>query len=86
MQHDPMTWQSRILPKSNAALTLSGHTHGGQISIFGLRPSALVYPNDRGLYEKQDRYLFVNSGKGALLPFRLGVPPEITVITLKIKK
>lgn len=86
MQHDPMTWQSRILPKSNAALTLSGHTHGGQISIFGLRPSALVYPNDRGLYEKQGRYLYVTSGIGALLPFRLGVPPEITVITLKIKK
>ena len=86
LQHDPKTWESRILPKSNAALTLSGHTHGGQISIFGLRPTTFVYSNDHGLSEKDVRYLYVTSGIGALLPFRLGATAEITVITLKIKK
>ena len=86
LQHDPMTWKSRILPNSNAALTLSGHTHGGQINIFGLRPTTFVYPNDHGLSEEGGRYLYVTSGIGALIPFRLGATAEITVITLKIKK
>ena len=86
LQHDPITWESRILPNSNAVLTLSGHTHGGQINIFGLRPTKFIYPNDHGLAEKNGRYLYVTSGIGALIPFRLGVPAEITVITLKTKK
>lgn len=86
LQHDPKTWESRILPRSNAAITLSGHTHGGQISLLGLRPTTFTYLNDHGLSEKQGRYLYVTSGIGALLPFRLGVAAEITVITLKSKK
>ena len=58
LQHDPKTWESRILPKSHAQLTLCGHTHGGQISIFGLRPTMFAYPDDYGLAERPaDSYM-----------------------------
>ena len=82
LQHDPKTWESRILPKSHAQLTLCGHTHGGQISIFGLRPTMFAYPDDYGLAKKAGRFLYVTCGIGGLAPIRIGVKPEIAVITL----
>lgn len=86
LQHDPRAWDDHILKDHRVALTLSGHTHGGQVSIFGLRPTALAYPEDMGLYEKEGRYLYVSPGIGALVPFRFGSPPSITVITLHRKR
>ncbi len=82
MQHDPSAWQRDILPHSNVQLTLSGHTHGGQMQIFGFRVTELTQDEDLGLYDKQGRYLYVNAGLGGLVPFRLNMPNEITVITL----
>lgn len=84
LQHTPKAWETDILPHSHAQLTLSGHTHGGQMSLFGLRPTQLGGP-DFGLYEKNGRYLHVTCGMGALMPFRLNMPAEIVVITLKKK-
>ena len=66
-------------------LTLSGHTHGGQVSLLGLRPTRFAYPEDKGLYTENGRSLFVSSGIGGLVPFRFGVPPEVVVITLRRK-
>lgn len=86
LQHDPSAWRRSILPRSTAQLTLSGHTHGGQISIFGLRPTRLTGKEDLGLYHDGNRYLYVSGGIGGLVPFRFGVSPEITVITLHRKK
>ena len=86
LQHDPSAWRRDILPNSNVQLMLSGHTHGGQISIFGYHPITLKYPEDYGTYQEGDRMLHISSGLGALIPFRFGVPPEIVVITLHQKK
>ncbi len=87
LQHNPKKWEKRILPGCNAQITLSGHTHGGQVDIFGLRPTFFSYKHDYGLAEKNDRYLYVTSGLGGVMPFRLGMNPEIAVITLhSIKK
>ena len=86
LQHDPKSWESRILPKSHAQLTLCGHTHGGQISLFGLRPTMFSYPDDYGLAEKAGHFLYVTCGIGGLAPIRIGVEPEIAVITLRTKK
>ena len=68
-------------------LQLSGHTHGGQISLpfvgpVVLPPQGRVFV--RGLYEKPDGgKVYVSSGLGmSTLPFRFGVVPEINVITL----
>ena len=35
LEHDPSAWRARILPESWVQLTLSGHTHGGQLRLFG---------------------------------------------------
>ena len=85
LQHDPSAWRRSILPQSDVQLTLSGHTHGGQVSLLGLRPTRFAYPEDKGLYTENGRSLFVSSGIGGLVPFRLGVPPEVVVITLRRK-
>ncbi len=86
LQHHPSDWRRRILPDGRASLTLSGHTHGGQVQLFGARLSGLVYSEDFGLYEQDGRVLYVSGGIGGVLPFRIGVTPEITVITLRKKK
>lgn len=83
LQHDPSAWRRDILPHSRAQLTLSGHTHGGQMQLFGLRPTMLAGKEDLGLYEEHGRYLYVSAGLGGLVPFRLGMPNEITVLTLR---
>ncbi len=66
------------------ALTLSGHTHGGQVRFFGWSP---VVPSDYGNrfayghVREGQRDLIVSGGIGcSIVPFRLGVVPEITVI------
>lgn len=83
LQHDPTAWRKHILSKTNAQLTLSGHTHGGQISIFGLSPASLVYNEYRGWYNQGDKALFVTTGLGSVVPFRYGLQPEVVSITLK---
>lgn len=82
LQHDPSAWDRHVLPLTNAQLTLSGHTHAGQVSLLGYRPTQIQYKEDYGLYEDHGRYLYVTSGIGALVPFRIGASAEITVVTL----
>lgn len=83
LQHDPSAWRRHILPLTNAQLTLSGHTHGGQISLFGLRPTEFVGKEDDGLYVEGKRKLFVSTGLGGFVPFRFYMNPEVVEITLK---
>lgn len=86
MQHDPSAWRRSILTLDHPPqLTLSGHTHGGQVSLFGLRPTMIQYTEDSGLYEDHGHLLNVSNGLGGLIPFRLGVSSEIIIITLHTK-
>ena len=85
LQHDPTCWREKILPECNAQLTLSGHTHGGQFSLFGWSPVALTYDEWQGMIYEGDRALYVSTGAGSLIPFRLNQPREIVVITLRKK-
>jgi hypothetical protein len=85
LQHDPNAWRAKILPECNAQLTLSGHTHGGQFSLFGWTPANFTYSECFGTYYEGDRAICVSSGLGGLIPFRLGQPGEIVVITLRKK-
>jgi predicted MPP superfamily phosphohydrolase len=85
LQHDPTCWREKILPECSAQLTLSGHTHGGQFSLFGLSPASLTYDEWSGTTYEGSRALHVSTGVGALIPFRLGLPREIVVVTLKKK-
>lgn len=83
LQHDPSAWRRSILPGSNVQLTLSGHTHGGQMSLFGLRPTNLTGREDDGLYQEAGRALFVSTGLGGFVPFRFNMDPEVVEITLR---
>lgn len=74
--------------KAGIHLTLSGHTHGGQIALsFGdlvLAPARLATMFIAGLFKIGDSHLYVNRGLGTTgPPIRIGAPPEITHITLK---
>ena len=83
LTHDPMHWEAEILGK-DYPLTLSGHTHAMQFSLFGWSPSSLIFKEYRGLYTQDDQHLYVNIGLGeTILPFRIGTRPEITLITFK---
>jgi len=88
LSHDPQAWDDVILKNLPANLTLSGHTHGMQLGIytdrFRFSPASILYKHWGGLYEKQDKLLYVNVGLGSVgFPARVGMPPEITVIRLK---
>lgn len=83
LEHDPTAWRRKILPQCHAQLTLSGHTHGGQVALFGWSAADFAYTESYGLYAIDSRYIYVNGGLGGVVPFRLGVTPEIVVITLK---
>ena len=85
LQHDPTCWREKILSECNAQLTLSGHTHGGQFSLFGWSPVAMSYRDWYGMAYEGSRALYVSSGAGSLIPFRLNQPREIVVITLRKK-
>ena len=93
MSHDPSHWEQVVRNhESNYHLTLSGHTHGMQFGIeipgFKWSPVQYVYKYWAGIYKEFNRYINVNRGFGFLaFPGRVGIWPEITVITLrKLKK
>lgn len=83
MTHDPSHWQSEVLPKSHAQITLSGHTHAAQVRLLGWSLANLSFNECDGRYNQDGRMLYVNAGIGCTAPFRIGCPSEITVITLK---
>ena len=83
LSHDPMHWEAEILGQ-NYPLTLSGHTHAMQFSFLGWSPSSLMFKQFRGLYTENGQSLHVNPGLGeTIFPARIGVRPEITLITLR---
>lgn len=88
LTHDPNHWLEDIEGHhTDINLTLSGHTHGMQMGIITRKirwsPSKFFYPHWNGLYQEGDQMHYVNRGLGVLaIPFRLWMPPEITIITL----
>lgn len=88
LSHDPNHWEKSVTGKTDINLTLSGHTHGMQMGIitkkFSWSLSKYFYPHWYGLFKEGNQYQYVNRGLGVLaIPFRIGMPPEITVIILK---
>ena len=81
--HRPSAW--RLARCTGAHLTLSGHTHGGQINLIpGLNFARMLGPYTEGLFEEHGQRLFVSRGLGVVgVPMRVAAPPEIVVITLR---
>jgi len=83
-----LTHEPDIFPRMPArvSLTLAGHTHGGQVRLFGYSP---VIPSDYGNrfayghIVEGGRHMIVSGGLGmSVYPVRLGVPPEIMLVRL----
>jgi predicted MPP superfamily phosphohydrolase len=73
---------------SSVTLTIAAHTHGGQVYLPGIgRPVVPSEFGERfaiGHVVEDGRHLFVSSGVGtSILPVRLLVPPEISVLVLR---
>ena len=83
LTHDPSHWRAEVVPTTDIPLTLSGHTHAGQVRLFGYPLSSLMFTDSEGWYHNAGQSLYINTGLGCTLPVRIGVPPEITVITLQ---
>lgn len=88
LAHHPHAFDSAC--RLGIDLTLSGHTHGGQVLVgaansrrqpVGLAHLSCRYP--RGLYARDNRRLFVSSGAGSWFPLRYRCPAEITRLILK---
>lgn len=87
MSHNPDVFPA--IPQ-RIALTIAGHTHGGQVSLPLIGP--MIVPSDygaryaRGLIIENEKHLFVSAGIGtSVLPIRFGVPPEISILILSGK-
>lgn len=96
LQHIPTQWKKMTPSTINEEygskdsvlvapqLTLSGHTHAGQVEVLGLRPTMFA-AYDYGLYEREGCQLYTTAGLGGVVPIRIGATAEIVVITLRKK-
>ncbi len=85
LMHEP---DSFVRVPASVAVSLAGHTHGGQIKLplLGTPLTNTAFGFVRGRYVAGGRTLIVSSGVGtSSIPVRWGVPPEIDVITLHAK-
>jgi predicted MPP superfamily phosphohydrolase len=83
LAHNPALWPE--LARRGVGLTLSGHTHHGQLAVPRLRWSVASIFLDlaMGAYRQGDSVLYINPGTNFWgIPFRIGALPEVTVVTL----
>jgi predicted MPP superfamily phosphohydrolase len=86
LAHNPKAF--REAARLGVALTLAGHTHGGQISMRngGHPKSARAAGRGAlraGLYHEAGSHLFVTTGAGSWFPLRVNCPAEVALITVK---
>lgn len=82
LAHHPHAFDAAA--QSGAALTLAGHTHGGQLMLTkNLGAGPMMYRYWSGLYRKGNSHLVVSNGAGNWLPLRINAPAEIVHITLR---
>jgi predicted MPP superfamily phosphohydrolase len=83
--HNPALWPS--LAERGVALTLSGHTHWGQLALprLGWSLASPFLERAMGAHTSDDSLLYISPGTGYWgIPFRLGASPEITLVTLHV--
>jgi uncharacterized protein len=82
--HNPALWPS--LASRGVALTLSGHTHWGQLALprFGWSLASPFLEHAMGAHTRDDAVLYISPGTGYWgIPFRIGARPEVTLVTLR---
>ncbi len=90
LSHDPTHFEEQVKHKTKIDLTLSGHTHGMQMGIeipslnIKWSPVSMRYRRWAGLYQDDEQKIYINRGFGVLaFPGRVGMPPEISLLTLR---
>lgn len=83
LSHNPKSFAKAA--SMNIPLTLSGHTHGGQMALKKNKGAnlAVAHKYSAGLYELGDSRLFVTVGVGAWFPLRVNCPAEVAMLTLR---
>ena len=84
LAHNPVLWPR--LAERGVQLTLSGHTHHGQLSIPRMKWSlaSLFLEHAMGSHERNGSLLYINPGTNYWgLPLRIGALPEVTIFTLR---
>ncbi|MHC4471542.1 MAG: metallophosphoesterase [Planctomycetota bacterium] len=82
LAHEPDFFREAV--RAGVDVTLSGHTHGGQIAIRGWTPVRHTkYGYWRGRFEEGGSSLYVGRGAGTTaLPIRIGAPAEVPIVRL----
>jgi uncharacterized protein len=86
LSHEPMALD--VPETRDVSLILSGHTHGGQVTLPVVgAPAAYVWKHLkylRGMYESEGTQLYVSRGTGMIgVPVRIGARPEVAVLRLQ---
>jgi predicted MPP superfamily phosphohydrolase len=86
LSHNPKAFKPAS--ELNIPLTLSGHTHGGQMALKKRKGAnlAVAHRYSAGMYERGDSRLFVTVGVGAWFPLRVNCPAEVALLTVRNTK
>ena len=85
LSHNPDVFP--VAARQGYAVTIAGHTHGGQIRVeilhADLNPGHFYTPYVDGVYRKGPASIFVSRGIGTIaVPARVGAPPEVSLVRL----
>jgi uncharacterized protein len=85
LAHNPKAFVGAV--DREIPLTLSGHTHGGQVARRANRRHNLVFTQrlNAGHYQRGESHLYVTNGVGAWFPLRVNCPPEVAVIEMRTR-
>lgn len=72
-----------LAAQHGAQLTLAGHTHGGHVTFLGRPMVESTCDYVVGHHQRGGSHLYVSAGTGHWFPFRMGVPTEVTIHTLR---
>ena len=84
LAHNPSLWPG--LAERGVHLTLSGHTHWGQLAVpaFKWSLAGVFLDHAMGVLTQGDSLLYIHPGTGFWgIPFRIGARPEVTIIKLQ---
>lgn len=84
LAHNPALWPD--LARRGVDLTLSGHTHYGQLAIpdWGWNIASSFLDLSMGIHRRGSSLLYISPGTNYWgIPFRIGTPPEVTVLALR---
>jgi predicted MPP superfamily phosphohydrolase len=85
LSHNPDVWP--VARRKGYALTLAGHTHGGQVNVeildHSINVASFYTPFTKGLYREGGSAVYVSPGIGTVgIPVRLGAPAEVSLVKL----